>query len=735
MSTTIEGVEALLNPTSVAIVGASERSAWSSAFIKNLRRWDFPGAVHLVNPRTDSVFGQKTCPSVADVGELVDHALIAVPAALTMDVLADCARAGVHSVTAIASGFSEAGPEGKRLAADVAGFCAENGISMVGPNCYGFINFNRSTVLSRSSLEAAPLPGSVSLVSQSGQVGAAMAGSALARGVELRYLVSSGNELVVTSTDYFGHFLEDPETTVLGGALERIAEPDLFRQVATRALEIGKPIVICKMGRSAIGQRVAEAHTASVAGNAVVVETFLRDLGVIVVNTIDELVETAGILARRTAPTGTRTMFIGASGGAGGYFADLAEGTAIDVIPVSDELRGALTTATGLPAEAIGNPMDVTASGAAGLARIAEVVARSGEFDVLVAQGEEPRSLEVSGQAYVERALRNMEALAQVSSDSFLACFQSTADREPSDFGRSLARDHRALYVHGQPGVRALGHAMDYGSGRGTRLRAAQVRRASAVRRSGEPPGAGPDLAGLVRRLGPSPSESDVKELLSAYGVPTLRHRVCATADAAVAAAQEIGFPVVLKISSPDILHKTDAGGVLLDVRDGKAVREGFERVTAKVGRTTPGARIDGVAVSPFVDGGVEVLLGVVVDPSLGPVVVVGAGGIYVEQFGDATCALPPFDTETAGTMLRRLRIWKLLEGARGGEAADVDALALAMSRFSELVADLADSLVTLEINPLVVRAGGGGVVALDAVVELVGSPLVAGAPAPEPVR
>jgi acyl-CoA synthetase (NDP forming) len=285
-----------------------------------------------------------------------------------------------------------------------------------------------------------------------------------------------------------------------------------------------------------------------------------------------------------------------------------------------------------------------------------------------------------------------------------------------------MARDHGALYVHGQPGVKALGHAIAHGTARVARLRAAQVR--LAARRKGETSFA--ERAELLRRLGPAPSESDVKELLAGYGLPAPSERVASTAEEAVEAAREIGFPVVLKISSPDVVHKTDAGGVLLDLRDEDAVRHGFDRVMTSVAGHLPEARLTGVVVSQYISQGVEVLLGVVVDPSLGPVVVVGAGGIYVEQFGDATCALPPFDAEVAESMLRRLRIWKVLEGARGGERADVDSLAAAVARFSQLVSDVAGSLVSLEINPLVVRPGAGGVLALDAVMELAGEGVTA---------
>ncbi|GAA1022266.1 hypothetical protein Aple_075220 [Acrocarpospora pleiomorpha] len=713
MTTDNQRIHNLLNPTSIAIVGASERSAWSSAFIRNLKRWNFPGQIHLVNPRTPEVLGQATAPTVDSIDGLVDHALIAVPASLTPDVLADCDRAGVRSVTAIASGFSEAGPEGKALAAEVTQFCADHGISMIGPNCYGFINFTTTTMLSRNWLDAMPPGGGISLVSQSGQLGLSLTGSAFARGVDLRYLISSGNELVVSSTDYFDYFVDDPGTTVLGGVLERIADPALFQEVATRALEVGKPIVVCKMGRSAIGQKVAEAHTASVVGNAVVVETFLRDLGVIVVDTVDELIETAGVLASRAAPSGPRTMFVGGSGGAGGYFADQADGSPIELAPISDTLRSQLAEVSGLDPHTIGNPMDMTAGGASALTRIVGAVAKAAEFDVLVVQGEQPRSREVHGDAYIERVAGNMKALAAAGRAGQWACFQATGDRDPSELGKDMAREHDVRYVHGSPGVKALGNAIDYGTNRATRLAAAKKR--LAAHQAGVRPG----RAELLRSLGPEPTESDVKRLLQAYGMPTLRERFCETADAAATAAKEIGFPVVMKISSTDIAHKTDVGGVLLDLRDEAAVRDGFASMMTVVAAKAPHAHLAGVVVSPFVSHGVEVLLGVVIDPSLGPVVVTGAGGIYVEQFGDATAALPPFDAARSLEMLRELRIWKLLEGVRGAERGDIEALAEAMARFSELVGDLAGSLVALEINPLVVRPGDGGVVALDGMIEL----------------
>ena len=709
-----ERVERLLNPTSIAVVGASERSVWSSAFIANLERWRFPGNIHLINPRSPEVFGRRTAPTVEAVQGDVDHALICVPAALTMKVLADCDRAGVRSVTAIASGFSEAGPDGQALAVDVAAFCAEHQISMVGPNCYGFVNFNNSTVLSRNWLEGVPDRGSISLVTQSGQIGLSICGLAYARGADLRYLVSSGNELSVSSTDYFDYFVDDAETHVLGGALERIADPQAFERVAIRALEAGKPIVVCKMGRSAIGQRVAAAHTASVAGNAVVVETFLHDLGVIVVDTVDDLVETCGVLAGRSAPRGARTLFVGASGGAGGYFADLADGSTIELPTLSDTLRIDLADATGLQPDDLRNPMDLTAAAAGAMSRVVDVVAKNADIDVLVVQGEQPRSEDVHGRAYLSRVEANLASIVEANTSGLWACFASAGDREPTELGRAMAREHAVRYLHGATGVRALSHAINYGTRSAERLRAANARLASRG-------SAGETSSGVLDEVRADPSESNVKRLLAAYGVPTLQERVVSSADAAVAAADEIGYPVVLKVSSPDVLHKTDVGGVALDLPDAPAVRDAYGDVLARVRRAVPEARLAGAVVAPFVSGGVEVLLGVVVDPSLGPVVVVGAGGLYVELFGDTVAALPPFDEARAERMLRDLRMWKVLDGARGAPRADVEALCRTMVGFGALVHELADSLVALEINPLVVRSGAGGVVALDAVIELSG--------------
>jgi acyl-CoA synthetase (NDP forming) len=276
-----ESIGKLLTPASIAIVGASDSSIWSRTMVQNLRTFGFSGSVYLVNPRRETVFNQTTYPSVSAVPERVDYALVLTPAATLPGILEDCARARVQSVTVVASGFQEAGEEGRALAAAVRSYCEEHEIALVGPNCYGFANFITRAFATRNAFEGVREPEGIAVVSQSGGLQLAACNAAFARGVGLSFSVSSGNELVVDSNDYYEYFLGREDIKVIAGTLERIPDPRRFRSIALRAAELGKPIVLLKLGRSAAMQKLAVAHTGSVAGEDVVVDTFLRDLGVI----------------------------------------------------------------------------------------------------------------------------------------------------------------------------------------------------------------------------------------------------------------------------------------------------------------------------------------------------------------------------------------------------------------------------------------------------------------------
>jgi acyl-CoA synthetase (NDP forming) len=700
-------VRDLLNPTSIAIVGASDSSLWAQGFVKNIHAWDaYTGGLHMVNPRRTEAFGQPCYPSLAAVPDPVDHAAVLVGAERVLDVLEDCAVAGVRSATVIASGFEEAGPHGRRMADEVKAFCDAEGIALIGPNCYGFNNY-RGVYVSRYNITVPPAPGSIGFSFQSGQLGGATADAAYARGIKLAYAVSSGNELVVDWNDYQEFFLEDPDITVMGGVIERIPDPERFAAIARRALEVGKPIVLLKPGKSEAATRIAVAHTGSVTGSDAITDAFLRDLGIIRVESVEELAETAGLLAKRGWPKGARTAFIGYSGGAAELFAEQSHGTALVVEPHSAKTRTLLSEVSTLPESAIHNPFDMTVDGAVHFDEIVRVLADADDVDLIVAQGQPLRTetaRDEAGAAFRTVRERSFTRLGEAG-DKFVS-FLETSDTQPGASVFLSEPDGGAHYVLGHNGVRALSHAAWYGVQRQALL-PHQPRERSAVPTVDLPPGSGPL------------SEVESKALLQAYGIPVTRDVLVHSADEAVAAADEAGYPVVLKVVAPNVAHKSEAGGVRLGVGGPDEVRQAHDDIVAAVLAARPDAQIDGVVVTRQITGAKEFLAGITTDDNLGPAVVAGLGGIYVEVFEDVALMTPPITRDKAQRALRSLRAHKLLTGTRGEPPRDVGAFVDVLQRLGALAEDLRGRLVELDVNPLFVFADGEGAVAGDALVVL----------------
>lgn len=696
-SSVSEQVRGLLNPTSIAVIGASESSVWATELVQNIWRWDFPGSVHMVHPTKRTVYGRPAYPTVADIPEPVDHALVVVRAALVPDVLRQCGERGIRSATVIAAGFSEAGEEGARLADELVAVSEEYGISVIGPNCYGFLNYPGRAIVTRNWVEEEPRAGgAISMIFQSGQLNLSACGSAFQRGIDLRYMVSSGNELVTSANDYFEYFVEDEGTRVLGGAIERIPDPRRFEKIALRALEVGKPIVLLKLGTSVVGSRIATSHTGAVAGVAEVVDTFLRELGVIQVHTIDELIETAGLLAERGWPRGARTVFLGGSGGAGEFYADMCQDTSIEFPSLSPATVGAIADLAQLPATALHNPMDLTASGFGNLATVAPLLADSGEVDVIVAQGEEPLSEELQGPDMVRLLGLHMEAMNEAAARGAFAVFASSADRAPTTFGKQTRRAHGSVYLRGKTGVQALSHAIDYSAHRETAM--ARVRTLINDRER---------HTGSATVPGGRFSEAAAKEVLAAAGIPTTVDISARTEEEALIAAAQIGYPVVVKIDSDAIAHKSEIGGVVLGVTGPDELRHARDGILARAKAAYPAADVERVLVCQQIDDATELIIGAVHDPAIGPVLLVGAGGVYVEILRDVALALPPVDRDTARTMLETLQTWPILAGARGRRPVAVEAVVDTVVAASKLIADLGERLVELDINPILATADG----------------------------
>jgi acyl-CoA synthetase (NDP forming) len=698
-----------LGPRSIALLGATERSLWSAALVANFRDCGYPGELHLVNPRATAVFGRPCHPNLDAVPGDVEHAYVLTGTAAALDVVEDCGRRGIRHVTMLTSGFRETGPEGAALEGRLVERCRELGVRLQGPNCLGFVNY-RERVPAYGLVVTPPLePGGIALLSQSGAMLLHFHRLSQARGIGLAYTVSIGNEAMLDAAGFLEELLERPEVRVLGALLEGIRRPEAFLAVADRALAAGKPLVVLKVGRGEATARSVAAHTGSLVGADAVVDAAFRQHGVVRVRSVEELLETCALLAARGWPDGPRTAVVTTSGGSAGIIADLADGTRIELPEFPPETRrrlAGLLPAFGTPQ----NPLDTTGvivDQPDLLGACVEAVAAGGGYDALLVNSDSPREPGPDAARTERRVAALGEALRRT--DLYGAVASSSA-LDPSPYGRALVAGHGLHFASGlELGVRALDHAIGYGQARARLAARARAASVSGSRR----------LAPLAEGRSGVVSELEAKRLLAGYGIAAPAERLARGPAEAAAVAREIGFPVVLKVQSPDVAHRSDVGGVRLGLEGEAAVLAAGDEVLAAVRRQRPEARVDGLLVARQVEGAVELIAGVHRDEQFGPVVVAGAGGVFVEVLGDVALRLPPLDREEALAMLGELRMAPLLRGARGRPPADVEAAAAVLVRLGELALDLGPRLLALDVNPLLVLPEGGGALAADALLVL----------------
>jgi len=694
-----------LDPASVALVGATERSLWSTILVGNFRTCGYRGEVHLVHPRAAEAFGQRCFPSLEAIPGPVDHAYVMTGTAAAFDVIEDCGQAGVRNVTMLTSGFRETGADGAALEARLVDRCGELGIRLQGPNCLGFVNYHAPVPAYGLVLNPPLEPGGIALLSHSGAMLLQFHRLGQARGLGLAYTVSIGNEAMLDASAFLDELVERPEVRVLGALLEGIRSPDRFLAVADRALAAGKPLVVYKLGGGDVTSRAVAAHTGSLAGADAVVDAAFRQHGVIRVRSLEELVETCGLLAALGWPEGPRTAVITTSGGACGIIADQAHGTRVELPDFSRETKRRLAEVLpdfGTPQ----NPLDTTGvivDQPELLGACIDAVAADGGYDALLVNSDAPRDAGPNPVATERRMQLLADALRRVPLFSALA---SSSALPPSPYSRELMAKYDLHFAGGlEMGVRVVHHAIGYGLARASRRPAS---RPIGERRSRLPE----DGSGVLPEL-------EAKRLLAEYGIRAPAERLARDANEAAAAAAEIGFPVVLKVQSPDIAHRSDVGGVRLGLRGADEVRAAWPAVLEAVQARRPDARLDCMLVARQVEPVVELIAGVKVDELFGPVVLAGAGGIFVEVLGDVALRLPPLDEEEARAMLTELRVAPLLHGARGRPVADVAAAARVLVSLGELALDLGPRLRELDVNPLLVLPDGQGALAADALVVL----------------
>ena len=705
MTTWTEGqlssIHHMLNPRSIAVVGASPRMAYGGRMLAAALKASERVTVYPVNPRYEEVQGIKCYPSVTSLPDTPDVVCVVVSSGQVIDVLNESHRKGTKAAVVISAGFSERGTqEGRDLQGQVAAFARESGLRISGPNCLGLANVKADIWVSASSRGAEGLGGSVGLVCQSGASAfGPFLNRAIDSGIGLSYIISTGNEADLDFSDFVRYLFDDDDTKVIAGFVEGFKDAKKFIEVAKLAAERGKPIVIIKIGRSELGSKAAASHTAALTGQDELYDEALDQYGVIRVTDYDELLEASNLLANASAPAAKGLAVVSHSGGISSLTADMCGQIGLDLPVLSNVARDGINNIL----KGFGwasNPSDVTGfANSDSFPEIMQFMANDPAMGTLVvaSSGGDAQAIQVIAQR-------------DQATDMPLA-FLWTGSRRETD-GLDLLKKAR-IPVFYTPNRLASGirNLIDYHEW--------QERRGQ----SGFPeiPAITADQQAAVAKLSPTGgvalSEHQSKGLIAEWGVPITRESLVQNADSAVKAASEIGYPVVMKAAVTNLPHKTDAGLVILGLQDEVAVRNAYETIMANATKAGAiGTSFNGITVQEMVSGGVEVIVGVSYDSQLGPTILFGSGGVMVEVYNDVALRLCPIDKADALEMIADVKGARLLEGFRGSLPADVDALADTLVRVSQMAAQVEGNLAELDINPLMVLPKGKGVKAADAV-------------------
>jgi acetate---CoA ligase (ADP-forming) len=713
----LEGVRALLNPRNVAIVGASDRPGnWAMRVFETLRRFDFPGPIYPVNPRNKTVWNGETCyPSLADLPETPDHLVVIVPGAAAIDTIIAAGKAKARSATIFSGGFGEGGdPQGRELAARLRQAIDDAGLAVSGPNCLGNLAAPHRFMTIPDDRITDLEPGPVAVVGQSGGIVMAIQRGLHARGVKTSYAITSGNEIGLYTSDYIRYLADDPHIRVIVCFIESIRNAAEFRRACEHARNVGKPVVALKIGGSEESRSAALAHTGSLAGSLQCFDAVAETVGVIRVNTLDEAVETAEYFSYAPLPKGARLAGMTFSGGMKGLMLEAAERHGLSFPALAPETLAKVSEVLGV-GTSLGNPLDsgfAALSSAEAYFKCIEILRADPNIDILLLQEELPPVARTNNK--VTNLLRVDQMVAEnpwppVAVVSMISYMFTEHTRE---FRAKLK--HLPVLQEIDKALQAAGAAGRYGALR------AQAAAAPDNARSSKP-----NIAPVLRRRSKATdglsvlNEADSKELLRAYGIRTPREVIAGSADTAIMAAQDIGYPVVLKLLAAEVQHKSDIGGVMLGIRSDNEMRAAYTRMAQNLAKARPGAKLEQVIVAEQVLGGVELVLGVQRDPEIGPVVMFGLGGVNLELHRDVSFGAVPLPLWQAKAMIERTAAGKLLKGYRGTPAADEGSVLAALIALGRLAHDLGDQVESIDINPVVALPDGQGAVALDALVVL----------------
>jgi acyl-CoA synthetase (NDP forming) len=696
MHSSLPVLRAALNPRSVAIIGASENTQkFGGRVMKFLVKHGFTGTVIPINPTASTILGFRAYARIDDAPGPIDVALLAVPGPQITGAVEACGKAGVAACIVLTADFAEAGADGAARQDELARTARQHGTRLIGPNCLGFINpALRLALTSSVALAIEPMPsGCIGLVSQSGSLMASLISHAQDLGTGFSAAVSVGNQADLEICDFIEYFLEDPATRAICAYIEGLKDGRRFLALAARCREAGKPLLVVKAGSSAAGARITRSHTASLAGSDAAWTAACMEHAVILLDDPETLIQCADFLTRFGVPRGDGIAALSPSGGTIAVTADRIAAAGLRLARLAESTQRALHEIVP-PARPV-NPLDVGGlardQGLASARSCYELLADDPDTAVVLIVVATTPQLDDKVRLWAELALARGTPTAILLTPGTLI-----------DGARSTLRELHCPYTNRMDdALRVVKAVIEYGKALST------------------PPSTPvlPARFGAVAAFtAPAAelTETETKQLLSIAGVPVTPEKAARSAAQAVAAARATGYPVALKLSSRTLTHKSDAGGVQLDLRCDDDVSMAWRRIAENVAALDPGASLACV-VQPMITGGIEMIIGSHWDAQFGPLVMVGAGGIWAETLRDTQCALAPLPPQRALELVQKLRIWPMLAGGRGRPPADIDKLVDAIVRVGWLAVTLGPRLIELDINPLLLKPAGAGAIALDA--------------------
>ena len=707
-----DALTALLKPRNIALIGASERAPHAAALMRNLFRFGFPKErIYPVNPRYEKLFDLPCYPSVGAVPGDVDLAVIAIPRDGTVQVVEECAAKGVRAALTVATGFGEFDDTGRRYQAELTRIVREHGIALAGPNTLGYLALECGAALWSSPLPERLTTGPVSAVFSSAGLLNLFLNTAADRCLGFRYAIAPGNQVGAGFTDYLRAAVDDDGTRVIVAVIESMSRPEEMAGLLELAREREKVVVALRLGRSRKGGRAVTSHSGNMATSGAVWDGLFRQKGVIPVDNLDQMLEATALAVATPEPyrlPGSGGVgIVTISGGDCSFLADICERNDVDLPEPTESTYEALRRY--FDKESFnGNPLDIEElhwANRPGYLECLETFMRDDNFAVVCCRLNLPKS----PSDRLTQLYRESTAVLRRGGKPFVFLSRASEqlDRSWFEFFTELNVPLLLEYEKSLCAVRDVLALSRRRAGAAAAASVAEAAETEALR---------PLLAGGEA------SHATVRRLLRAYGIPLAPEYLAGSREEAVEAAGEMGFPVVLKVESTDLPHKTEAGGVQLNLASAGEVAQAYDRLLEDVGRNAPGARIDGVLLQKMVQGVAEVIIGTSRTPDLGICLVFGLGGIYTEVLKDVAFRLPPLGLPEAQDMIREIRTYPLLAGARGRPKADITALAEAIVALSRLALDFRDEVDEIEFNPLMVLPEGQGVLAVDTLIRCVGA-------------